>query len=172
MAHDQYMLALSTPCCLDPLQADVIRAAGLSAAAGDWSEHTQQAVNVISGVQPHTTSTSLYPDTESQQPQQQHQHQQHASIPEHPASQQQQHHQQQQQDTVVLIPERQQASQWTPQLPVSSPPLATGTAAAPSATAAAAAMCSQGVSSGGGHSTDAVALVVARPAEGRCSTRA
>lgn len=151
------------------LQADVIRAAGLSAAAGDWSEHTQQAVNVISGVQPHNISSSLYPDTDVQHQQ----HQQRDSLPDLLNS----HHQQQQQDTVVLIPDL-PVSHWSPQLPVSTPPLANDTAAAvptqptPAAAAAAAvAFGSPGVSSSGGHSTDAVALVVTRPAEGACTTR-
>jgi hypothetical protein len=116
-------------------QADVIRAAGLSAAVGDWSVHTQEAVNVISGVHPHSQPAT---------PVQQQQQQDAPSI------------QPQQQQQEVAAPLRLETDRQLNPLPVSSPLLS------PAAAAAAAGDMRVLSSSSFANSTDAVALVLTR----------
>lgn len=139
------------------LQADVVRAAGLSAAAGDWSVHTMQAVNVISGV-PHLNTQPEQQVQQQQQgddvlEQQRQDQQREVSAPSTPSA-------------PDSSPSHRPAGPLSLLLPVSSPPLS-GTPPAPPAPApvavAAGGTTQQGsASSTASNSTDAIAVVVAR----------
>jgi hypothetical protein len=148
------LAVLLSPAVLCLLQADVIRAAGLSAAAGDWSVHTQEAVNVISGVQNHS-QPHLGPTPPSQQQQD-------------GWESQQQQQQQQPHVSVSVTPELLVADRQLPPLPVSSPPLSAPTAAA----AAGSGQPPLPDSSQHRLSSDAVALVLTRQAAvpGTCTS--